>query len=168
MAATNERDAELEDAYRLVSDTLAGAVRETIATPGPDPARFAVRRLTAVDRDLPPDATPPGWSLAFLVLADWFDAARTALADRDDRAERALGWIEHGLGRRYAARARYTITPLTDPESARETSHYVDALGVDFLASMVWTVAALVAEFPGTDAAEVWPRVRADAARTAG
>ena len=69
-------DAELQNAYRMVSDVLAGAVRETLAAPGPDPARFAVRRLTAVDRDMPPDATPPGWSLAFLVLADWYDAAR--------------------------------------------------------------------------------------------
>jgi hypothetical protein len=158
-------DAELRNAYRMVSDVLAGAVRETLAAPGPDPARFAVRRLTAVDRDVPPDATPPGWSLAFLVLADWYDAARAALVDHDDRAERALAWIGQNLGPRYAARARYTIAPLVDPADARETSHYVDALGVDFLASMVWTVAAVVAEFPAEDTAEVWPRTRADAAR---
>jgi hypothetical protein len=158
-------DAELQNAYRMVSDVLAGAVRETLAAPGPDPARFAVRRLTAVDRDMPPDATPPGWSLAFLVLADWYDAARTALADHDDRSERALGWIGSNLGPRYAARARYTVAPLVDPADARETSHYVDALGVDFLASMVWTVAAVVAEVPAEDTAEVWPRTRADAAR---
>ncbi|MEJ8279070.1 hypothetical protein [Pseudonocardia spirodelae] len=158
-------DAELADAYRLVSDVLAGAVRETLAAPGPDPARFAVRRLTAVDRELPPDATPPGWSLAFLVLADWYDAARTALAGTDDRADRALGWVEQHLGKRYAARARYTVAPLVDPADARETSHYVDALGQDFLATMVWTVAGLVAEFPAEDPDEIWPRTRADAAR---
>ncbi|MFP5023416.1 hypothetical protein [Pseudonocardia phyllosphaerae] len=165
MAATDSDDAELAEAYRLVSDTLAGAVRETLASPGPDPARFAIRRLTAVDEDVPADATPPGWSLAFLVLADWFDAARTALADADDRGDRALAWIGEHLGPRYAARARYTITPLVDPDNARETSHYIDALGVDFLASMVWTVAALVAEYPATDGADVWPRAHADAAR---
>ncbi|MBC3190863.1 hypothetical protein H7X46_07285 [Pseudonocardia sp. C8] len=157
---------DIEDAYRLVSDVLAGAVRETLAEPGPDPARFAVRQLTAVDDELPEEATPPGWSLAFLVLADWYDAARTALSGTDDRAERALGWIERNLGRRYAARARYTITPLVDPANARETSLYVEALGEDFLPTMVWTVAGLVAEFPADDADEVWPRTRADEART--
>lgn len=166
MVATGQRDAELEDAYRVVSDTLAGAVRETLSAPGPDPARFAVRRLTAVDKDLPPDATPPGWSLAFLVLADWVEAARLALDGQDDRADRALGWIGEHLGPRYAARTRYTIAPLTDPQNARETSHYVDALGVDFLSSMIWTIAGLVAEFPAADPAEVWPRTRADATRT--
>lgn len=168
MAATERRDAELEDAYRLVSDTLESAVHDTLAEPGPDPARSAVRRLTAVDRDLPPDATPPGWSLAFLVLADWFDAARSGLAGHDDRGDRALAWIERNLGRRYAHRARYTVTPLTDPDSARETSHYVDALGVDFLSSMVWIVAGLVAEFPADPPDRVWPRTRADEARAAG
>ncbi|WP_224391847.1 hypothetical protein [Pseudonocardia sp. ICBG1293] len=152
---TGTDDAELQNAYRMVSDVLAGAVRETLAAPGPDPARFAVRRLTAVDRDVPADATRPGWSLAFLVLADWYDAARTALAGDDDRSERALDWIGRNLGPRYAARARYTVAPLVDPADARETSHYVDALGVDFLASMVWTVAAVVAEFPAEDTAEI-------------
>lgn len=165
MARTGQHD-DVEGAYRLVSDVLADAVRETLAEPGPEPARVAVRRLTAVDRDVPEDATPPGWSLAFLVLADWYDAARTALADTDDRADRALGWVEQHLGHRYAARARYTVTPLVDPADARETSHYVDALGPDFLPTMVWTVAGLVAEFPATEADDdVWPRTLADARR---
>ncbi|MEQ3554024.1 hypothetical protein WIS52_26425 [Pseudonocardia nematodicida] len=164
---------EVEKAYRLVSDVLAGAVRETLAAPGPEPARFALRQLTAGDRDVPDEATPPGWSMSFLVLADWFDAARTALEDTDDRADRALGWVGRELGRRYAARARYTVAPLVDRADARETSHYVDALGEDFLASMVWTVAGLVAEFPapsgaGDDGPEVWPRTAADRARTEG
>ena len=158
--------ADIEDAYRLVSDVLEGAVRETLAAPGPDPARFAVAQLTAVDQDVPEDATPPGWSLAFLVLADWYDAARTALAEHDDPAERALAWIAAHVGKRFAARARYTVTPLVDPENARETSHYVEALGEDFLATMVWTVAGLVAEFPADDPEEIWPRTGADRART--
>jgi hypothetical protein len=166
MARTEQdRETEVEDAYRLVSDVLEGAVRETLAAPGPDPARFAVRQLTAVDKELPDDATPPGWSLAFLVLADWYDAARTTLAGSEDRAERALGWIEQHMGRRFAARARYTVTPLVDPDNARETSLYVDALGPDFLPTMVWTVAGLVAEFPADDTEEIWPRTRADSRR---
>ena len=163
--ARTRHEAGIEEAYHLVSDVLAGAVRETLAEPGPDPARFAVGQLTAVDKELPEETTPPGWSLAFLVLADWYEAARTALADTDDRAERALGWIERNLGRRYAARARYTVTPLVDPADARETSLYVEALGEDFLPTMIWTVAGLVAEFPAGDADEIWPRTRADESR---
>ncbi|MBP2369981.1 hypothetical protein [Pseudonocardia parietis] len=164
--ASKENQVGIEDAYRLVSEVLEGAVRETLASPGPEPARFAVRELTAVDDGLPEDATPPGWSLAFLVLADWYDAARTALADTDDRADRALAWIAENMGKRFAARARYTVTPLVDPANARETSLYVEALGDDFLPTMVWTVAGLVAAFPADDPAEIWPRIRADEART--
>lgn len=167
MAATGRRD-ELEEAYLLVADTLAGAVRETLAEPGPEPARFAVRRLTAADRELPEDEPPPGWSLAFLVLADWVEAARLVLADHPDRGDRVLGWISERIGPRYAARTRYTITPLTDPDSARETAHYVEALGDDFLATMIWTIAGLVARVPADDPDEIWPRSAADAARTGG
>ncbi len=97
---------------------------------------------------------------------DWYDAARTALAEHDDPAERALAWIAAHVGKRFAARARYTVTPLVDPENARETSLYVEALGEDFLATMVWTVAGLVAEFPADDPEEIWPRTGADRART--
>lgn len=164
--AREENQVGIEDAYRLVSEVLEGAVRETLASPGPEPARFAVTQLTAVDDGLPEDATPPGWSLAFLVLADWYDAAGTVLADTDDRAEQALAWITDTMGRRFAARARYTITPLVDPANARETSLYVEALGDDFLPTMVWTVAGLVATFPADDPDEIWPRTRADEART--
>ena len=159
----------IEDAYRLVSDVLEGAVRETLAEPGPEPARFAVRQLTSVDDELPDEATPPGWSLAFLVLADWYDAARTALADDDGRADRALGWVSEHLGRRFAARARYTVAPLVVPANAGETSLCVEALREDFLPTMVWTVAGLVAEYPGRAAGDdrIWPRALADDARTA-
>src|ERR1700709_2370094 len=98
--ADRHEDEGLRQAYGLVSDTLAGAVRETIerhdpdppreavpkATPhehegvgarvgghARDPGRRAVRKLTAIDDEVSGDEPPPGWSLAFLVLADWFD-----------------------------------------------------------------------------------------------
>jgi hypothetical protein len=156
----------IEQAYGLVSDTLAAAVRETIERHDPEPARDAVRRLTAIDDQVPVgDEPPPGWSLAFLVLADWFDVARTELADRPDRTDRALDWIEEHLGRRYRSRAGYTIAPLTSIEEARDTSHYVDALGTDFLASMVWAAAAVTDLYPDADGGRDWLRRRSDAAR---
>ena len=99
------------------------------------------------------------------MLADWFDVARTRLADRPDRTDRALDWIEEHLGRRYRSRARYTIAPLTSIEDARETSHYVDALGNDFLASMVWAAAAVTDLYPDETGGKDWLRTRADAAR---
>ncbi len=164
--AAGQRDDGIEQAYDLVSDTLAAAVRETIERHDPEPARVAVRRLTAVDDEVAVgDEPPPGWSLAFLVLADWFDVARTELADRPDRTDRALDWIEEHLGRRYRARARYTIAPLTSIEDARETSHYVEALGEDFLASMVWAAAAVTDVYPDEGGTSDWLRRHADAAR---
>lgn len=163
--AAEHGDASLQQAYGLVSDTLAGAVRQTIEQHDPEPARDAVRRLTAVDGEVSGDDPPPGWSLAFLVLADWFDVARTELADRPDRTDRALDWIEEHLGRRYRFRAGYTIAPLTSVEDARETSHYVDALGTDFLASMVWAVAAVTDLYPDESGGRDWLRRHADAGR---
>lgn len=159
--ADGRDEAEIEQAYRTVADALEQAVRETLAAHDPEPARDAVRRLTAIDDEYSADAAPPGWSLAFLVLADWFDVARTVLADEPDRAEQALSWIEENLGRRYRSRASYTITPLRTLEDAQETSHYIDALGDDFLASMVWTVAAVCALHGGGDAG--WARGLHDA-----
>lgn len=156
----------IEQAYGFVSDTLAAAVRETIERRDPEPARDAVRRVTAIDDEVAVgDEPPPGWSLAFLVLADWFDVARTELADRPDRTDRALDWIEEHLGRRYRSRASYTIAPLTSIEDARETSHYVDALGNDFLASMVWAAAAVTDLYPDEGGTWDWLRRHSDAAR---
>lgn len=166
MAKSGQGNDSVEQAYGLVAETLAAAVRETIERHDPEPARDAVRRLTAIDDEMPAgDEPPPGWSLAFLVLADWFDVARTRLADRPDRTDRALDWIEEHLGRRYRSRARYTIAPLTSIEDARETSHYVDALGNDFLASMVWAAAAVTDLYPDETGGKDWLRTRADAAR---
>ncbi len=161
--ADRHEDEGLRQAYGLVSDTLAGAVRDTIEQHDPDPARQAVRKLTAIDDEVSGDEPPPGWSLAFLVLADWFDVARTELADQPDRTDRALDWIEQHLGRRYRSRARYTIAPLTSVEDARETTHYVEALGEDFLASMIWSAAAVTDLYPGADGGRDWLRKRADA-----
>ena len=154
-------DAEVREAYRTVADTLEQAVRDTLAEHEPEPARIAVRRLTAIDVEFSSSQAPPGWTLAFLVLADWIDAARAALAEQPDRVEQALDWIGTNLGGRYRSRAGYTIAPLQAREGAQETSHYIDALGDDFLASMVWTVAAVCALHGDGDAG--WARARHDA-----
>ena len=158
-------DDSVERAYGLVSDTLAAAVRHTIELRDPEAARHAVSKLTAIDDEMSVgDEPPPGWSLAFLVLADWFDVARTELADHPDRTDRALEWIEEHLGRRYRSRARYTIAPLTSVEDARDTSHYIEALGDDFLASMVWAAAAVTDLYPDESCGRDWLRRHAEAA----
>ncbi|MDN5920432.1 MAG: hypothetical protein L0I76_35920 [Pseudonocardia sp.] len=149
-------DPALLGAYRIVADELEQAVRDTLSSHEPDPARLALRKLTAVDAEFSSEEAPPGWSLAFLVLADWIDAARVALEAETDRVDRALDWIGAHLGPRYRSRARYTIPPLQTLEGAQETSHYIDALGDDFLASLVWTVAALSALYGDDDAG--WAR----------
>lgn len=149
--ADRQDDAALLGAYRIVADELQRAVRDTLSAHDPEPARVALRKLTAIDADFAADEAPPGWSLAFLVLADWIDAARVALADEPDRVERALDWIGTNLGPRYRSRARYTISPLQTLEGAQETSHYIDALGDDFLGGLVWTLAALSALYGDDD-----------------
>lgn len=154
--ADQQDDAELRGAYRIVADELEQAVRDTLTSHEPDPARLALRKLTAIDADFADSEAPPGWSLAFLVLADWIDAARIALEAETDRVDRALDWIGTHLGPRYRSRARYTIPPLQTLEGAQETSHFIDALGDDFLASLVWTIAALSALYGGDDAG--WAR----------
>lgn len=154
--ADQRDDAELRGAYRIVADELEQAVRDTLSSHEPDPARLALRKLTAIDADFPDSEAPPGWSLAFLVLADWIDTARIALEAETDRVDRALDWIATNLGPRYRSRARYTIGPLQTLEGAQETSHFIDALGDDFLASLVWTIAALSALYGDDDAG--WAR----------
>ena len=137
-SAAARDDAEVQQAYRTVADTLEQAVRDTLSSHEPEASRLAVRRLTAIDAEFGSSQAPPGWTLAFLVLADWIDAARTALEDQPDRVERGPG-VDAGrtCGGRYRSRAGYTIKPLQGREGAQETSHYIDALGDDFLASMI-------------------------------
>ncbi|NIB30994.1 hypothetical protein HBB16_03465 [Pseudonocardia sp. MCCB 268] len=146
-----------------MSDVLAGAVRETLAEPGRT-RQFAVRQLTAVDEELP-EATPPGWSLAFLVLADWYDAARTALSGfrRPRRAGAGLDRAEP----RGALYATCEAVPSPADRSRERPGNLALRRGARRglpAHDEVWTVAGLVAEVPRRRRRRGLARTRADEA----
>lgn len=144
-------------AFAVVSDAIQTAIRETLTDRSHEPARAAIKQLTSLDDEFAATGQPPpGWTLAFLTLARWSNLARAALADRPEPAEKALAWIETNLGRRYRARAGYTIGAFADPARGDELAAYVEALGEDFLPTLVWTLAALVELYAEGDAG--WPR----------
>lgn len=156
MARSSNRQDEMEAVAESVGRHLEAAVRETLTQHSPEPARTAVGQLTAVDGDaVGGDEPGPAQTLALLTLVRWLTVVRTELADRPQRVDEVLAWIEECLGRRYAARARYTVGPLRSAEASDEILHYATALGADFLPSLVWLVAGAAAVYGDGDAG--WP-----------
>jgi len=149
MARTTRVDREMAEAVELVGDTIEDAIRETLEQRSPEPARAAIEQLTRVDDEFAlAGEPPPGWTVAYITLAQWARSAADALADRPQRSVEVLAWIETHIGRRYAARARYTVGIIGDTDNSDEIALYVDALRDDFLPTLVWIMAA-VAELYG-------------------
>jgi hypothetical protein len=139
---------ELEQAAKAVGGLLVDAVVATIADGTPGPARECVGEFRAIDdRVAPEDEGGPTVLVATLTLVQWLSAARKELLDRPGRVEEVLGWIEDAMGRRYRARARYTSGVLRSADGARESMEYAGALQDDFLPSMIWLVAGVVAVY---------------------
>jgi hypothetical protein len=137
---------ELERAAEAVGGLLMEAVQATIADRTPDPSRECVAEFLSIDDKVAPeDDGGPTELVATLTLVQWLSAARNELLDRPGRVEEALGWIEEAMGRRYRSRARYTCGALESADGARESMEYAAALQDDFLPSMIWVVAGVVA-----------------------
>jgi hypothetical protein len=157
MARTTRVDREMAEAVGLVGDTIENAIRETLEQRSPEPARAAIEQLTRVDDEFTlAGEPPPGWTVGYITLAQWGRSAAGALADRPQRADEVLTWIQTHIGRRYAARARYTVGIIGDADTSDEIALYVDALRDDFLPSLVWIIAAVVELYGDGDPA--WPR----------
>jgi hypothetical protein len=157
MARTTHEDREMAQAMGLVGDMIEDAIRETLAQRSPEPARAAIEQLTQVDDEFTrAGEPPPGWTVAYVTLAQWARSAAGALADRPERAAEVLAWVESHIGRRYAARARYTIGIIGDTDNSDEIALYLDALRDDFLPTMVWIMAAVVELYGAGDAG--WAR----------
>jgi hypothetical protein len=141
------RDREqIEEAARVVENGLLEAVRATIAEPGPEPARQTLAELREIEaRGWPERDGGPLRTMAVYALVGWLSVARDAVAERPDAVEAVLAWIEEHLGRRYRARARYTSPVLRTENGLAEITEYRDALGPDFLPSLVWLLAGAVA-----------------------
>jgi hypothetical protein len=145
MARTTRVDHEMAEAVELVGDTIENAIRETLEQRSPEPARATIEQLTQVDDEFTVvGEPPPGWTMGYVTLVHWARSAADALADRPDRAAEVLTWIETHIGRRYAARARYTVGLIGDTDNSDEIALYVDALRDDFLPTLVWIMAGIV------------------------
>lgn len=129
-----------------LAERLITAVDETLLTHTPHPSRDRIAVTLDIGRAAEPDEDGRTTRLMVtLILIRWLSVARAKFADRPDRVADALTWIEDTLGKRYAARARYTSAVLRDEEGASEVLQYREALGDDFLPALVWLLAGVVA-----------------------
>lgn len=138
-------------AAEAVDRVLLDAVAQTVAEPGPEPARHILAELLRHDDRPEFGDGGPARMMAFIALAGRLTDVRAALADRPDRVEQVLGWVGEQLGPRFRARSRYTSGMLVDDAAANETSEYVDALREDYLPSLVWLLAGAVARYGDGD-----------------
>jgi hypothetical protein len=142
----------VEGLAQAVGDELLVAVSRTVEDPTPDSARSCTRELLESDRRSAPDGRGGAVELtATLALVRWLSLAREELADRPERVDEVLTWIEDALGKRYRARARYTSGALQSEDGASEVMEYRKALQEDFLPSLVWLVAGAVARYGDGD-----------------
>ncbi|TQM01730.1 hypothetical protein [Pseudonocardia kunmingensis] len=147
MARKRDRK-EVDLAVEAIGGLLIEAVQATITDRVPGPARECAEEFAAIDDGVAPDDEGgPTGLMATLTLVRWLSSAREELLDRPARVDEVLAWIEDALGRRYRARARYTSGMLESEAGVRESMEYVDALQEDFLPSLIWLVAGVVAVY---------------------
>lgn len=154
MAPSREQKA-FEEVAGIVGDLLRKAVAATLTDRVPERAREAVGEFLDIDGSAAPGEGDGGPTelLATLTLVRWHSLAREALADRPDRVEEVLAWIEENIGRRHRARARYTSPIMLSEEGAQEIVVYRSALGEEFLATLIWLLAGTVARYADGDVA---------------
>lgn len=139
---------QFDEAAAQLATTLRQAVQRTVTAGGPQPAREAISQLLGTS---PPGRGHPAELMAGYQLLSWVRLVRDALGDRPQRVDEVLGWIEEAVGRRYRARARYTSGALDSESAEPQTLHYRDALGADFLPSLIWLLAGAVARYGDGD-----------------
>ena len=135
-------DRQIADLAELFAGHLMTAVAQTVAEGSPEPSREEIGMLLAAAGD--PEAVRSSELMLTLILIRWLSVARAALDDRPDRVDVALEWVEETLGKRYRSRARYTAPVLQEEEGATDILRYREALGPDFLPTLVWLLAGVV------------------------
>ena len=141
---------QVEQAAETIGGLLMTAVEGTIADRSPEPARRCVGTFVELDRQsAPDDEGGPAQLLAMLTMVRWLSAVREELADRPERVEEVVGWIEDALGKRYRYRARYTSGALESEEGAGEVPASQRALRDEFLPTLIWLLAGAVAVHGG-------------------
>jgi hypothetical protein len=138
---------QLDEATAALAAALRQAVQDTVTAGGPKAAREAIDQLLETHHHQAcPDQLMVGYQ-----LVGWLGNVRDALGDRPQRVDEVLEWIERAVGRRYRARAQYTSGALESEGMESQTMHYADALGVDFLPSLIWLLAGAVARYGDGD-----------------
>lgn len=138
------KQTQVKAAAERITELVLDAVTETLAQRSPEPGR---RYLTGLSGGRT-DEERATELMVTLILVRWLSVVRDHVPVDDaaaDHVEPVLAWIEAVLGPRYAARARYTSAPLVGEESAADIMSYRDALRGDFLPSLLWQLAAMVA-----------------------
>lgn len=145
MARGNDQKVIAQAAERM-SGLLIAAVEETLAERTPEPGRARIADLLGTDgRPAAGDEDRATELMVTLILVRWLSVARERLAGQPDRIEPVLSWIDGALGRRYRSRAAYTASVLRDEAGAAEIMGFRKALQNDFLPSLVWLLAGVVA-----------------------
>lgn len=151
MGRNQREDRVVADAAAELSGALVGAVAETVGQASAEPSRLVLADLLG-GPGAEDELSTMTELMASLILIRWLSVAREAVdAEPGDPVEATLGWIRDELGPRFAARARYTAGPLRDPKAAGEIVRYKEALGPDFLPSIVWLLAGVVVVYGGGD-----------------
>ncbi|MHA6795011.1 hypothetical protein ACVGVM_16080 [Pseudonocardia bannensis] len=138
---------EAADFVELVEGRLVAAVRRTLADSSPEAARSELDLIAGADGGDSEDETAPGVSIAFAILLSWLaDQERRPLPD--GAADRVRGWIQDTLGAGPAAAAGTVIGVLgTDEQRRAAIGRPADELGEDFLPTLLWITAGLVAVY---------------------
>lgn len=134
---TGAPGAAIDEAAGSVAVELEVAIRETVASGSPEPARELIDRLTRSDAEQ--DAFDEGPSmelLAALTLASWLNEALTELAHRPRLVEDVHGWIEAILG---------PVTAPVDEQGTDALWAFVYARHGEHVPALVWLLAALEA-----------------------
>lgn len=143
---------QLDEAIAALAAELRQAVQDTVTVGGPKPAREASNQLLENHHgDTLRDRTCPDQLMVGYQLVAWLSMVRHALGDQPQRVDEVLGWIEEAVGRRYRVRARYTSAVLESEDAESQAMHYRDALGADFLPSLIWLLAGAVARYGDGD-----------------
>jgi hypothetical protein len=149
----SKRDAQqIQQVAEAVTGLILEAIRATIEQRSPEPARECIGELISVDRAAVPDeGGGPAELMATLSLVRWATLVRVGVGEQPDWIAAALAWVEQTLGPRYRARSRYTSGALRSEEEAAEVMMYRESLRGDFLPSLLWLIAGVVAVYGDGD-----------------
>lgn len=152
-ASATSRDPDLDAMVEMVQQLLLVAIRLTLESGSPEPARKQAALVTRIDDGVAgfDSGPPPAQSVALVVLTRWLTRPGGQESAARPDADEVLDWVEQNLGKRYRARARYMIGVLDVSTAVETVQVYAGALAEDFLPTLIWIASALVALYGDRD-----------------